>query len=147
MRRSGWITGVVVMQAFWALALVALPIYLLVLARSRAIVAGPSGAEAASGLKIAAAVFVLPTLLAIASFYGLWKDKLWGWWLALVSNTLMLAMFVYSMVDDGSVDWDMLALTVISAILPILLLTPVVRKFYWGAAVSLPPQQPAEANL
>lgn len=134
MKRSGWITGTVVAQAVWTLALVALPIYLFGLAQSQAILNGPSGAEAASGLKIAAAVFVPPALLAMASCYGLWKEKLWGWWLAFVSNTLVLLVLIYSMTDENTIDWDMFALTAISAVLPTLLLLPVVRRFYWASA-------------
>lgn len=136
MKRSGWITGVIVVQALWMLTLVGLPIYLLILARSSAIRSGPDAADAAHGLRVGAAVIALPAVLAIASSFGLWKQKLWGWWVALVSNSLMTGMLIYSTMDENTIDWDMFGLTVISAVLPILLLLPVVRKFYWRVAES-----------
>jgi hypothetical protein len=86
MKRSGWVTGFVVMQAVWTLALIALPVYLLFLARSPAILNGADGKDAAYGLKIGAAVVAVPALSAIVLSYGLWKEKLWGWWLGLLSN-------------------------------------------------------------
>jgi uncharacterized membrane protein (DUF2068 family) len=76
----------------------------------------------------------LPALFAMASSYGLWKRKLWGWWLALFSNTALLGILIYGMTDENTIDWEMAGATVVSAILPILLLLPVVRKSYWQAA-------------
>jgi len=35
---------------------------------------------------------------------------------------------------ENTIDWEMAGATVVSAILPILLLLPVVRKSYWQAA-------------
>lgn len=130
-RRSGWVGGVIVIQGLWMLALVGLPVYLLVLARSSAIVHGPDAADAAHGIRIGAAVITVPAVFAVVSTFGLWKERLWGWWIALLSNTLILGAMIYSTLDENSIDWDMAAVTVVSAILPILLLLPVVRKFYW----------------
>ena len=131
MRRSGWVTGVVVVQALWAVTLVGLVIYLLILARSPSILNGPDGKDAAHGIRVGAAVIAIPAIFAIVSTFGLWKNKLWGWWVAILSNTLMLGTLIYSMLDENTIDWDMFGLTVISAGLPILLLLPVVRRFYW----------------
>src|SRR5215472_3791168 len=126
MNRSGWITGAIVVQALWALALTGLVVLLLVMALK----AGP---DSSAGLKTASEVLIVPALLAISSWYGLWKQTLWGWWLALLTDFALLAMFVYSMVDDGlaNIDWEMAGITVTSAIAPVLLLIPVVRRFYW----------------
>ena len=137
--RSGWITGVIVVQALWTLALVALVVYLLILARSQRILSGPDAADAAHGLRIGAAVIAVPAVFAIVSTLGLWKEKLWGWWIALMCNTLILGAMIYSTIDENSLDWDMAGVTVVSAILPILLLLPVVRKFYWRSGA---PAQP-----
>ncbi|HKW61883.1 MAG TPA: hypothetical protein VJN89_05000 [Candidatus Acidoferrum sp.] len=128
MERSGWITGTIVVQGLWAGALVALTVFLLVYALT-------TDQEAASGLKIAAIVLSVPALLAALSWYGLWKKTLWGWWLALLTDTALMAMFIYSMIDDGlgSIDWEMAGLTVISAIVPVFLLIPAVTRFYWHA--------------
>ena len=114
------------MQALWAVTLTGLAVFLLVTART----AGP---DASAGLKTGAAVLGVPALLAISSWYGLWRQTLWGWWLGLVTGFALLAVFVYSMVDDGLVnfDWEMAGITVTSAIAPVFLLIPVVRRFYW----------------
>jgi len=128
---SGWITGVIVIQTLWALALVSLVIYLLMLARSAKIVNAPDAKDAAHGIRMGAAVIAIPALFAIGSTFGLSKERLWGWWVALLSNILMLGTLIYSMLDENTIDWDMFGVTVISAILPVLLLLPAVRKFYW----------------
>src|SRR5262249_19528565 len=122
MKRSYWVTGAIVLQALWALALVGLVVFLLVLARK----ASPEGS---AGLKTASAVVGVPALFAIASWYGLWKETLWGWWLTLSTDLTLLAIFLYSMVDDGlrNIDSEMAGITVISMIVPVLLLIPVVR--------------------
>jgi hypothetical protein len=126
MKRSGWITGTIVVQALWAVALVALTVFLLVLARR-------TDPEVSSGLKIGAMVLTVPALLATVSWYGLWKETLWGWWLALLTDIALMAMFIYSMVDDGleNIDWAMAGVTVTSATVPVFLLIPAVRRFYW----------------
>ena len=136
MKRSGWVTGTIVMQLLWALALTVLFVYLIVLAHTAAVRNGPGGAEAAWGLKIAALIMFLPALMAIISGYGLWKHKLWGWWLAVLANLVVTSILFYSMIDDGwsHLDLDFAGFTVASTVIPILLLLPVVRKFYWVAA-------------
>ena len=114
------------MQAMWAGTLVGLVVFLLLLRRT----ANP---EVSAGLNIGATVLLLPALVAIAAWYGLWKGTVWGWWLALLADFVLLAMFIFSMVDDGlaNIDWVMAGVTVTSAIIPVFLLIPVVRRFYW----------------
>jgi len=126
MKRSGWITGTIVVQALWAVVLIALSVFLLVSARKTA-------PEVSSGLRIGAMVLLVPALLATLSWYGLWKQTLWGWWLALLTDIALMAVFVYSMIDDGlkNIDREMALVTVISAMVPVLLLIPAVRRFYW----------------
>lgn len=126
MTRSGWITGAIFVQALWAVTLTALAVFLLVMTRT-------ADAEASAGLKIGAAVLVVPALLATFSWYGLWKQALWGWWLALLTDFAILGMFVYSMADDGlrNIDPEMAGITIAAAIVPVFLLIPVVRRFYW----------------
>ena len=77
-KRSGWVTGVLALQGLWTVVLAALPIYLLILARSPGILNGPDGNEAARGLRIGAAVIALPALFATVSSYGLWRGKALG---------------------------------------------------------------------
>ena len=71
MKRSGWVTGVTVIQFLLALTLAGLTIYLLVLARSAAILNEKDGAEAAHGLRIAAGIFTPLALIYFASVFGL----------------------------------------------------------------------------
>ena len=140
MKRSGWVTGTIVMQLLWALALMVLFVYLIVLAHTAAVRNGPGGAEAAWGLKIPALIMFFPALMAIISWYGLWKQKLWGWWLAILTNLAVTSIFSYSMIDDGwgHVDWDFAGFAVASTVIPLLLLLPVVRKFYWRVTATEP---------
>ncbi len=147
MKRSRWITGIVTMQAVWTLVLISFPIYLLALTRSKEILNLNEARETVYGLKIAAALFAIPPFFTIISTFGLWREKLWGWWLAVVGNALTLAALVYSMIDDASIDWDMLILTIISAILTILLLLPVVRKIYWRVSEVRVDPRPSAVNL
>jgi len=126
MNRSVWITGVVVTQAVWAFVLIVLAVILIILARM-------ATSDVASGLKIGAVTLAIPALLASVSWYGLWKGMIWGWWVAFSTDFALLAVLIYSMVDDGirNIDWGMAAMTMSSAIVPVFLLIPVVRKFFW----------------
>jgi len=126
MNRSVWITGVVVAQAVWAFVLIVLAVILIILARM-------ATSDVASGLKIGAVTLAIPALLASVSWYGLWKGMIWGWWVAFSTDFALLAVLIYSMVDDGirNIDWGMAAMTMSSAIVPVFLLIPVVRKFFW----------------
>jgi hypothetical protein len=66
------------------LMLLAVPVYLLVLARTSETRSGPDAQASIAGLKIAAAVVGGPALIALAAWIGLWKEKLWGWWLTVL---------------------------------------------------------------
>jgi len=130
-KRSGWITGVIVVHGLWALTLASISVYLLVLVRTSAIRRDIEVPDATAGLRAAAAVMLVLTLLAALSWYGLRKEMLWGWWVALLADAAVLGMFIYSMIDEGwRIDWDMATFSALSAILPTLLLLPAVRKFY-----------------
>ena len=131
MNRSVWITGVVVAQAVWAFVLIVLAVILVILARM-------ATSDVASGLKIGAVTLAIPALLASVSWYGLWKGMVWGWWVAFFTDVALLAVLIYSMVDDGirNIDRGMVAMTMSSAIVPVFLLTPVVRKFFWRSTNS-----------
>ena len=140
MKRSPWITGIVVLQLLYVLVLLALPVYLLFLTRTSEIRSGPEAAEAVFGLKIAAAILAGPALVAFVGWVGLWKEKLWGWWLTLITDLGLVGAFVYSTVDDGwkNIDWDLVILTGLSVLPVIFSLLPKVRKFYWGGPESSP---------
>jgi len=97
-------------------------------------------AEAAPALRIAALVFVVPGLLSAAAFYGLWRRRLWGWWLACICDWGITAVLVFAVIGDGwymdngwpRIDWSLVAFATSSLILTIWLLLPATRKFYWN---------------
>ncbi len=135
MKRSGWISVVTVMQLLYAMILASLSVYLLLLSRWWEPRSGPKPGNQVSGLLIGSAVFAGPALVALVGWFGLMRKKLWGWWLALLTDAAVLCMFIYSMIDDGwRIDWDMATFSALSAILPTLLLLPAIRKLYWQVA-------------
>ena len=126
-RRPAWITGVIVMQALWALTLLTIPMYLLVHT--------PSKPEHAAYLRFVGIVFSVPGLIAAAGWFGLWKRKLWGWWTSLVLGGAIAAVFVYAVIDDaryGLLDWVLVSTTLVAMVVPVYLLFPAVRRFYWN---------------
>lgn len=135
MKRPVLITTVAILQFLLALVMAGTTIYLLWLAHSPKILAEPDGADAAHGLTIGAIATGIPTAISGISFWGLWKSKRWGWWLALVMNVIILATLAYGMVDENSVDMEEIVVTLCFMILPIFLLLPKVRKFYWTGPV------------
>jgi len=137
MKRSGWITGVILLQFLYALMLVALPVYLLVLTRASQTRSAPDAADEISGLKIGAAVLGGPAIATMVAWVGLWKGKRWGWWLTVLTDVALVGVFVYSLIDEGwkNIDWDMVVLTVIAVAPVIYLLLPRVRKFYWDVRI------------
>ena len=134
MKRSSWITGIIVLQLLYVLVLLALSVYFLLLARTSESRSGPDAEGAALGLKIAAGVLGGPALVAFVGWVGLWKEKLWGWWLTLITDLGLVGAFVYSAVDDGwkNIDWDLVILTGLSVLPVIFSLLPKVRRFYCG---------------
>lgn len=134
MKRSGWVTGVTVIQALLTLSLLGITIYLLVLAHSPEILNLKDGADAAHGLRIAAGICAPLVLISLVCVYGLWKNKLWGWWLGFLSNLAAAGMLVFSVIDDGwrNSDASDIALPVVFIAFLILFVIPPVRRHYWG---------------
>jgi uncharacterized membrane protein (DUF2068 family) len=132
-QRSSWITGVVVLQLLYVLGMLALPVYLLVLTHAPETRQAANPAEEISGLRVAAAVVGAPALVALIGWFGLWRKKLWGWWLTVLTDLGLAGVFVYSLIGDGwkNIDWEMVALTLVGAVPVVYLLWPRVRKFYW----------------
>jgi len=147
-KRSGWITGVVALQLLYTFAVLALPVYLLILTRAPETRNGPDAAEEVAGLRIAAAVVGGPAVVALIAWFGLWRGKLWGWCLTVLMDLGLVGVFVFSLIDDGrnNIDGVVVALTASAIVTVVYLLLPKVRRFYWGrkhpvlAAASLPPE-------
>jgi hypothetical protein len=133
MKRSRWIIGAIVMQLLYALMMLALPIYLLILTHTTGVRNGPDAADDISGLKIAAAVLAGPALLSLVGWFALWRGKLWGWWLTFIMDLGLVGVFVYSLADDGwhNLDLEMVGITALSFLPVTFLLLPQVRKCFW----------------
>ena len=133
MRRSGLVVGVTIIELLLALGLMGISIFLVVWIRSPEIRQSHDAADEIFGLKIAAGVLIIPGVIMLSAALGMWKDKLWGWWLALLVDVGISATLIYSIIDDGwrVMDKEDIALASISVVPIVLLLVPGVRKYYW----------------
>ena len=137
MQRSALATAVTVVQFLLGLTLVGTCIYLLLLSRG----AQSSGSVGIPGLLLVAVLFAPVALLVLLGAYGLARSRRWGWWVALLTDSAVTFLWVYSMVDDG---WRNLDMTLVAyaagSLLPVvLLLLPSVRRFYWARPRVQPP--------
>jgi len=134
MKRPLWVTIVIVLQALLGVLLAATIVYLLVLTRSKEILAEPEAADTIHGLLIGAGVLAAPAMITLIAAFGLWRGRFWGWLLSLATDVGMVAVLVYSIIDDHEIDGEMVALAMGFLVPLILLLLPSVRKFVWNAA-------------
>jgi hypothetical protein len=136
MKRPMLITVVNVLQFLLGLSLAGLTVYLLTLTRSRDTLADPDAADTVHGLLIGALVLGIPALITLIAVWGLWKRRFWGWVLSLATDVGMLAVFLYSLVDENSRDADDVAMALAFVAPIVLLLLPAVKKHYWSTAAS-----------
>ncbi len=151
MKRSGWVTGVIVAQLLYGAFWLGTCVFLLVLIRYPEAKEGKDAAAAIRGLKVGAALVGPVALLVLVGGYGLWKERLLGWWLALLTDVGLAGALLYSMTNDGwsNLDWSMVSFTVAAFALVALLWVPSVRRFYWtgsGRAEPLTKLENAKAN-
>src|SRR5579862_1055062 len=126
------VVGVTWIQFLMGLFFAGIVGYLLLLTRSSEIRQGPDAASEISGLRIGAAALVPMALAFFVAGYGLSKGKLWGWWVALLVDLGMAAVFIYSLIDDhGQIDGGEVILAVIPLAALVWLVFPAVRGFYW----------------
>lgn len=120
MKHSGWISLVVVVQLLYALLLILVPVYLLLMAYGW-------------GAVILSAVLGGPGIVALVGWFGLRKGKFWGWSIALFADVAMFGILIYCLMDYGwhNIDWEVVALTLLTAGVLAALLTPAVRAAYW----------------
>ena len=135
MKRSRWVTGVVVAHFLSAAVFTGACFVLLVLIRQTGLEQGEDRASTITGLKIALGVLVPIAIAILVGALGLARNKLWGWWFAFLTDAVLFVIFLYSMIDDGlrSIDWDVSAFTAASLVLMVWLLVPRVRRFYWNS--------------
>lgn len=114
-------------QLFYAISLIGVSLYLLILGYR-----WDFRIETAKDMIVASAILGAPGVLAFGGWWGLQKQKLWGWVIALCADTLLVFIFTYSVADDGvrNTDWDMAAYTILSWIVAACLLIPSVRRYY-----------------
>jgi len=132
MQRPLWVTSIIILQLLLGALFSGVCIYLLFLIRSPEMKQGPDAAEGVVGVKIAGGIIAPMALLVIVAALGMWKARRWGWWFALLTDLVLMVIFVYSSIDDGwnNLDWEMVALTAVLVALIIFLLLPQVRRFY-----------------
>lgn len=82
---------------------------------------------------IASMILGAPSLVALIGWLGLRKERLWGWYVDLFSDLILLGILTYSMIDDGShnFEWLVAGLTCFPLAGLVLLFAPTVRKLYW----------------
>jgi uncharacterized membrane protein (DUF2068 family) len=131
MKRSALLASVALMQLLLGVLFSGVCIFLLSLIPE--VIPGRNAAAAIWGLKVAAAIIGPLAVLVLASLYGVWKGKRWGWWLALVGDAALGGILVYSLIDDGwkNVDWTVVVLMAVPMVALVFLLLPKVRGVYW----------------
>ena len=132
MKRPRLIIAVNIIHLLLALLLAGTSVYVLSLTRSPETLQEPEAADTIHGLVIGAAVLGAPALFLIAALWGLWRNKRWGWWLALVTDVVIVATLVCSMIGQNSSDLTEPVWTMCFVVCAILLLLPMVRRFYWA---------------
>lgn len=125
MKRSGWTNFVIVVQLLYALSLIGLPIYLLIRGDGW-------------GVIFVSAALGCPGIAALIAWFGLRKGSKWGWWGVLSADLVVLAILIYGLVDDGwhNIDWDLLGIAVVAAIVTAALFIPSFRKWQRSAMLS-----------
>src|SRR2546423_12697397 len=92
---------VAAIQFLFGVALAAGGLYLLWLTRTADMRNSRDADMAIHGLYIAAALFLPLGLLMLVGAAAMWKSKLWGWWLAMITDASLMLVFVYTIIDDG----------------------------------------------
>jgi CDP-diglyceride synthetase len=150
-RRPAVVTIVTLLQFLLGFLWLGITVYLLVISRSPETRQGSDPAVVIRGLEIAAAIIAPGAIFGLSAAYGLGKDKIWGWWLSLITNSVFVLMLLYSMIDDGwdNLDREMIGITLLSLVPVILLVLPSVREFYSRKPVAenAAPSASPSANL
>jgi hypothetical protein len=133
MKRPWLIATITTIHVVYALALAGLAVFVLLQTRSPEILSEPDAKDAIYGLEMGSLALGVPALILFAAVYGLWKGKLWGWWLAFLIDVSVDGVLIYSVFEDGwrQAESDDVVLALCFASLPILLLLPKVFRFYW----------------
>ena len=143
MTRTRWITVAIVYQLIYMLVMLGGAVRILWLLHVTRVRGGPGAADEIFGLEIGAAGAGFPALVGVIGCLGLWKGRRWGWWVSLFVDAVLVFAFVSGMISDASdIDAELVAFTIASIAAIVVLLLPVVRRFYWdtSAPASVPRQ-------
>ena len=132
MKRPHLIIAVNIIHFLLTLLLAGTSVYVLSLTRSPEILKESDAPDTIRGLIIGTGILGVPALFLIGAQWGLWRNKRWGWWLALVTDVVIVATLGYSMIGQNSPDLTEPAWTLCFVVCAILLLLPMVRRFYWA---------------
>src|SRR5262252_2803494 len=124
MKRPAPVVVVNVVQTLLGLLLAGITVYLIVLTRSRETLAEQDAADAVRGLLIGALVLGIPAVITLIAAVGLWKGRFWGWVLSLATDVGMVAVLLYSLMDENEMDAEMLIMTAGFVVPLVLLLLP-----------------------
>jgi uncharacterized membrane protein (DUF2068 family) len=146
MKRSVWAVGATALHVCGGTFLLGISSYLWLLTLSSKIGQG-ANADKVRGLRNAASMLGVSGLLVIIGAYGLWKTKLWGWWLVFIVDLAWSSMFFYAIIDDGwaNIHYDLVLRFAISLFLMLFLVLPRVRKSFWRKGFSAP-ESPANST-
>src|SRR5207245_1146649 len=100
-------------------------------------------------LEIAAGTIAAFASVALVGAYGMWRDRLWGWWLAFLADGIFAGVLMYCVADDGwnNADPELIVSTALFLVPVILLLLPPVRRFYWETSRLQPPAAAGEPSV
>lgn len=131
--RSGWVTGIVAAHALYGASFLGMCIFLVFLTRQHG---GSHSSSLDQAFNLAEGIFALLALVISVGVWGLAKNRLWGWWLALLTDTGLLVISIYMMIDYGLSKFDRgrFGSTVVAFVLVGWLFVPTVRRFYWAEA-------------
>jgi len=130
MKRSNWIGTVGGIQLTNAFLLFTFSIYLAVAAYP--VVAFFQERNVMIAYIANVAVFVVLGVLALVCWWGLGKEELWGWWLALCANAVICGLLILDSLSLGLREtyFQPATIALLSTAGVVLLLTPAVRKLY-----------------
>lgn len=131
-KKPAVVVVVVVLQTIFTAVLICGAVYLGFLIRSAPAGKTPEETrEILFGLKIAAwgaALCAVPVLLAC---WAMWRNRRWGWWVAVVFYLISLAAMLYGpVIEHEDVDTDDMAVAAVFFVLIVLLFLPPVLRFY-----------------
>lgn len=123
MKRTRMLIIVAIVQTIYAASAAAIAGYTLWLARALSASKQPNAANTAHGMVLGSELVGAGAVVYAVAAFGFWRARAWAWWLAVVSNALLVIAVLYdSMTGDRDPDnWiamGMFAIPMLAAFLP-----------------------------